>query len=123
MVALGEKELKDNAAMTLEPLGVGSYIHALEYRGHAGGEQLVAALYFDHAQAAGANIAEAVEMTESGNVDVVFARHFEDRLAGAGAHFLAINGECFYVDAGGSHANTSNGEAGEEEACFAQAGW
>jgi hypothetical protein len=46
-------------------------------------------------------------MAEGWNVDVVLAGHFKNGLAGAGAYFLAIDGECFDVDASG-HANTSN---------------
>ena len=90
----------------LEPLGVGADLHAFVDGGHAGGKELVAALDLDQAQAAGAHVAEAVQMAEGGNVDVVLPRHFKDGLAGAGADFLLVDDESFDV-CFGAHANTS----------------
>ena len=45
-------------------------------------------------------------MAEGGNVDVVLPRHFQDGLAGAGAHFLAVDDQSFDAHAF-AHANTS----------------
>ena len=84
VVALGEQQLEDGAAMLLQPLGVGADFHALGDGGDAGRQQLVAALDLDQAQAARANVAQAVEMAERGNVDVVLPRHFQDGLAARG---------------------------------------
>ena len=53
--------------------------------GHAGGQELVAALDLHQAEAAGAHRAQALQMAEGGNVDLVLPRHFEDGLAGARA--------------------------------------
>ncbi len=91
VVALGEEQFENGAAMLFEPLGVGGDLHALVDGGHAGGQELVAALDLHQAKAAGADVAQAVQMAEGGNVDVVFPRHFEDGLAGAGAHFLPVD--------------------------------
>ena len=85
---------------------VGGDLHAFVDGGHAGGQQLVAALDLDQAQAAGAHIAQAVQMAEGGNVDVVLPRHFQDGLAGARADFLPVDDECFDAHAL-AHASTS----------------
>ena len=68
----------------LQAFGVGGDLHALIDGGDAGGQQLVGALDLDQAQAAGADLAEAVEMAEGGNVDVILAGHLEDGLAARG---------------------------------------
>jgi hypothetical protein len=98
MISLSEEQLEDGATVLLQPFGDGGDLHAFKDGGHAGGEELIIALNFDHAQAACADIAEAVEVAEGRYVNVVFAGHFEDGLAGAGADFLSIDDECFDVD-------------------------
>ena len=108
VVALGEEQLEDGAAVLLEPLSIGADLHAFVDGGHAGGKELVAALDLNQAKAAGAHFAEAVHMAEGGNVDVVLPRHFKDGLAAQAADFLLIDDESFDVYFG-AHANTSTG--------------
>ena len=69
VVALREEQLEDHAAVLLEPLRVGAHLHALKDGGHAGGQQLVAALDLDQAKTACAHVAQALQMAERGNVD------------------------------------------------------
>jgi hypothetical protein len=76
MIALGKEQFENGFAMFLEPIGCGRDLHAFFDGGHASGLELVAALDLNDAQAACAYIAEAVEMTEGGNIDVVFPRNF-----------------------------------------------
>src|ERR1035438_6228538 len=49
-------------------------------------------------------------MTEGGDVDVVFLRHFQNGLAGPRADFLAVNEQRFYVHTC-AHANTSKADS------------
>ena len=92
--------------MLLKALSDGGDLHAFKDGGHAGGKELGVAFDFDDAEAAGADIAESLEVTKGGNFDVVFAGHFKDGLAGAGADFVAIDYEGFDFRTG-AHANTS----------------
>ena len=98
VIALGEEQLKDGLAMLLQALRRRGDFHSFFDGGDAGGQQLVAALDLDQAQAARAHIAQPIEMAERRDVDVVFARDFKNGLAGAGADFLTVDGECFDVN-------------------------
>ena len=82
MVAFGEEQLEDGTAVLLEALGVRAHLHAFLHSGHAGRQQFVVALDLHQAQPARAKIAQAVQVAERGNVDVILARHLQDRLAG-----------------------------------------
>jgi hypothetical protein len=113
-LATQTEQIEDGFAMFLQALSRGGDFHSFFDGGDAGGKKLVAALDFNQAEAAGAHVAEAVEMAEGGDVDVVLAGDFENGLAGAGANFLIVDGEGFDVN-GRTHASTSNGEAGEGE--------
>jgi hypothetical protein len=85
VVALHEQHLDDGAAVAGKPLGVGDHLHALLDRGHAGRQQLARALDLDHAQAAGADVAEAVQVAQGRDLDAVLGGDLQDRLAlGAG---------------------------------------
>jgi Ca2+-binding RTX toxin-like protein len=106
VVALGEEQFENVAAILLQTFGIGEDIHALEDGGDAGREQLVGAGDLDQADAARADIAEAIEMTEGGDVDVVLASDFEDGLTAAATYFMAVDGKSFDVD-GVVHATTS----------------
>ncbi len=83
MVALGEQQLQDHPAVILQALGIGGHLHAFFDGGDAGGEQLVLALDFDQAQAAGSHVGEAVHLAEAWNEDAVLAGDVEN------AFFLA----------------------------------
>jgi hypothetical protein len=91
VVALGEEQLEDHAAVLVEPLGFGADFHALEDGCHAGGQQLVASLDLDQTKAACAHVGQALHMAEGGNVDVVLQRHLENGLAGKSADFLFVD--------------------------------
>src|ERR1700749_4855054 len=110
VIALGEQQFEDGPAVVAKPVGLRGDFHSLEDRGDAGGEQLVLAFDLDHAQPAGADVGETVEMAQGRNIDVVFPGHFKDRLSGAGAYVLPVNDQRFNVDSScGTHANTSSG--------------
>jgi hypothetical protein len=98
MVPLGEEEFENGAAVFLKALGDSGDLHAFKDGGYAGGKELVVPFDLHHAQTAGADIAQAIEMAEGRNFDVVFARHLKDGLTGAGADFLFIDDECFDVN-------------------------
>ena len=106
MIALGEEQFEDVAAILLKAFGVGEDVHAFKDGSDAGREQLAGAGDFDQADAACADITEAVEMAEGGYFDVVLASDFEDGLPAAAADFVAVDGESFDVD-GVVHATTS----------------
>ena len=68
------------------------YFHAFLSLGDACGQQFVVALHLDQAKPACADAVKAVEVAVGGNIDVVFARHFQNGLMLRGANFLAIDG-------------------------------
>ena len=70
--------------MLLEPLGRGAYYHAFLDCGDTRWQELVAALDLDETKPARTDFAQAFKMAQSGDVDVVLARHFKDCLAPAG---------------------------------------
>jgi hypothetical protein len=92
----------------LESFCVGADFHALEDGGHAGRQQLVAALDLHQAQPARTHIAQPFQVAERGNVDVILPRNLQDGLAPEGAYFLSVDDECFDFN-GVAHANTSAG--------------
>jgi hypothetical protein len=94
--------------MLLEPLSLRAHLHAFKYRGHASGQQSVAAFDLNQAQTASANIAQAFKMAKGWDVDVVFPRDLKDSLARAGADFVSIDLQSFYANSF-AHANTSVG--------------
>ena len=106
MIALGEEQFEDVAAILLKAFGVGEDVHAFKDGSDAGREQLAGAGDFDQADAACADIAEAIEMAEGGDVDVVLTGDFEDGLTPAAADLMAVDGKSFDVD-GVGHAITS----------------
>jgi hypothetical protein len=106
VVALSEEKLKDVAAIFLKAFGVGLDIHAFEDSGDAGRKQLVGAGNLDHAETASADVAEAIEMAECRDLDVVFASDLQDGLSAATTDCLAVDDESFDVD-GVGHASTS----------------
>ena len=106
VVALGKEKFEDVAAIFLKAFGIGEHLHAFEDGGDTGWQQLGGAGDLNHADAACADITEAVEMAEGGYFDVVLASDFEDGLPAAAADFVAVDGESFDVD-GVVHATTS----------------
>lgn len=120
VVAFGEEQLQDRAAMLLEPLGAGGYFHPLFNLSDAGRQQLVVALNLNQAETACAYIGESVQMAECRDVDAIFLRDFQNGLVGAGAYIVSVNDECFYIY-GYAHAVTSTAAPHEHtpaEQCF-----
>ena len=91
MIALGKEKLKYRPAVLLEPLRVGAHVHAFKDGGHAGRQQLVAALDLYQAKPAGAHIAQALHMAEGGDVNVVLLCHFQNGLPSACADLLTVD--------------------------------
>ncbi len=103
MIALGEQQLKDHAAVVLQALGVGGDFHALFDHSDAGRKQLVLALNLDKAKPAGADVGEAVHFAEPRNKDAVLPGNVEDGFFLASAQIAAVDSQRF--DGGdGSHA-------------------
>src|SRR6516225_4272756 len=93
--------------MPAKPLGVCADLHAFLHGGDAGGQKLVGALDLHQAESACAHVAQAIEMAERWNVDLVFSGNLENSLSSARAHFPLVNDESF--DFGVAHAVTSAG--------------
>ena len=74
VVALGEEQLEGHAAVFAQALAVGLDVHALGDLGGAGGQELGDAGDFDQAEAAGADVVDAVQMAEGRDVDAGVGR-------------------------------------------------
>ncbi len=66
---VGEDELQGQAAGLADLLGVGKDLHALADRVDAGGHQAPGPLDLHHADAAGADLVDVLEIAEGGDVD------------------------------------------------------
>jgi hypothetical protein len=95
VIAFGKQQFKDGAAMFLQAIRRGAYFHAFFNGRNAGGQKLVAAFDLNQAKPARTHIAQPVKVAQGGDVDLVLARNLENGLAGAAAHILAIDSECF----------------------------
>ena len=73
MIAFGEEQFENSAAVLLQPLRIVVTSMPSKTRRDAGRKQLVVALDLNHAQAASTHITEAVKVAQRRNVDVVFA--------------------------------------------------
>jgi|GEM_PF-3474440 len=91
VVALGEKQLNDRAAVLCEALRLRHHFHILRDLDHAGGRQLGRALDLDQAQTAGADIAEALIVAERRDEQAVLPGHLEDGLVAAGRDLAIID--------------------------------
>ncbi len=97
VIALGQQQLDDHAAVGRQPRRVDHHRKAFLHRRGAGGRQPPAAAHFDDAQAAGAHIRQAVQMAQGGDGAAGFARRFENGLAFARGDQLTFdsNRDCF----------------------------
>ena len=98
MVPLGEQQFQDHAAVFPQPFAVGFDVHALGDFGGAGGQQFRHAGDFHDAQAARAQVINALQMAERGDVDPRLGRGLQHGRAFLGGDLLAVNGQSF-----GSH--------------------
>ena len=88
VVALGEQQLQRHAAVFPQPFAVGLDVHALADLGGAGGQQLGDAGDLHQAQAAGADVIDAVEMAERRDLDAGVGGGLQDGRAFLGADLL-----------------------------------
>jgi hypothetical protein len=90
VVTLAEEHLDDDTAIVFQALCVDENFHAFLNLGHAGRQELVVALDFYEANAAGADFGETVDVAEGRDIDSVFLRDFKNGLVFACADILAI---------------------------------
>jgi hypothetical protein len=76
------------------------YDHALTDRGAASGHGAAGPFHFDQAHATGAVWFETGVVTEGGDVDARFARHFQDRLTGGCLDLSPVESESHQWDPG-----------------------
>ena len=74
VVALGEQQFQGHAAVFAQPLAVGLDVHAFGDLGGAGRQQLGNAGHFHQAEAAGADVIDAVQMAERRDFDAGVGR-------------------------------------------------
>ena len=86
VIALGEEQFEDHPAVVLQALGVGRDLHAFFHARDASRQQLVLTLDLDQAEAAGADVGEAVQVAQAWNEDAVLPRDVENGFVLASAH-------------------------------------
>ena len=91
VVALHEQHLDDRAPVGGQPLGMGGHLHALLDHGHTGRQQFAGGADLDHAQPAGADVAEAVQVAQGRDLDAVLGGHVQDRLVGGAGDIGAVD--------------------------------
>ena len=84
-VVLGEQQFDDGPAGLADAAGVGEDLHALGGRHRAGGDEVPRPFDLDHADAAGADRLQALDVAERGDADARLLRGRQDR--GAFGHF------------------------------------
>src|SRR5579864_323671 len=103
MIPFGQQQFDDQLAISAQLRRVGANHHAFLDRGHAGGLELLLSFDFDHAQAAGSDVAQAADVAEARNVNAVLPGNGENRIAAAARDHLVVDLEG--IDA---HAGTSS---------------
>ena len=93
VVALGVEQLHDPAAVSAEAVGVDRHRHPLFDGGHAGGKELALPGHLDHAEAAGADVREPVEMAEGGDLDAVLGGDLENGAPGRAGDVPTLDGQ------------------------------
>ena len=92
VVALGEQQFQDHAAVFPQALAVGLDVHAFGHFGGAGRQQLRHAGDFHDAQPARPDVVNAFQVAERRDIDARLGRGLQDRGAFLGADLLAVNG-------------------------------
>ena len=75
---VGKKKFKRGLPRLSDLFGIGKYFHALVYGVNAGGDEAARALDFDHADAAGADFVDILQIAEGGDIDARDFRGFQN---------------------------------------------
>jgi hypothetical protein len=89
VVAFGKKQFGRYALVPAYAFGSGTNNHVGRHFGGAGAQQPVGAFYFYQAQAAGAGIAQSIQVAHSKDFDAMGAAHFQNGFA-LGRVYLAV---------------------------------
>ena len=96
-VVLGEDKLQIGLARLAHPGGVGVDLHALGHLVVAGGHQAADALDLHHADAAGSDLVDVLEVAQAWNVDPVGSGGLQNGGALLGSYGLAVNGQRYHL--------------------------
>src|ERR1700733_6236027 len=107
VIPLCKEQLQNHLAIFLQAFGVGGDFHSFFDRSDTGRQQLVLALDFDEAEAAGADVRQAVHFAEPRDEDAVLASNVENRFVVPPAEVAAIDPES--LDRGRAHAVSPTG--------------
>ena len=92
VVALGEQQFQCHAAVFAQALGVRGNLHAFGDFQRAGRQQLRRAFHLDEAKPARADIINAFEVAERGNLDAGLGRGLQNGRTFFGADLLSVYG-------------------------------
>ena len=97
---VGEQKLQSFPAGIQYLWGVGFNFHAFTDGVYTGCHQASGSFHFHHADAAGADLVDLLQKTESGNLNMGQAGRFQDGRALWGAYFYAVNFDfdCIHSD-------------------------
>ena len=93
-VMVGDQQLVQDLAGFAYALGIGEDLHTVAGFDHAGGLQTAGVAHFlDHADTAGAELVDAFQIAQAGDMDAVLLGRLEDGASLSGFAFDAIDGE------------------------------
>ena len=93
VIPLGRQEGDDHLPVLLQTIGVGVDDHAFQGACGAGGSEFAPSFHFHQAEPAGADIRNAVQMAECGNVDSVLPGDLQQRLIVLCAELFAVDSQ------------------------------